>query len=159
MLTAVILWISSFNPYIITIKGNCYDVFTNTVLKSNVSAVFKTSRHSIHTAENSGNFTFIIPDSTLYLTFEAKGFETRTIPINMVKKPEKGATFDITVPMLQIGSNQAIKTDETLFPHNMLFLHYDVPDSLIMHILFKDESVGKVSGTRPIVNEMHRPTQ
>ncbi|TLV02554.1 OmpA family protein [Dyadobacter luticola] len=155
MFTTLLLSILLFATPDITITGHCYNLADNSVVKSNVTAVFRSSKKKL-TAARSGEFKFVIPDSTLSLTFEAEGFETRSVPVNFVQKPEQDATFEITVAMLGTGFDQSVKDDETLFPRNMLFLHYDVPDSIISHIVLDDESARKISETRPILNSYRR---
>ncbi|KAA0993833.1 OmpA family protein [Dyadobacter aurulentus] len=152
MLTTVILSLLALTSDSLRITGSCYNLADQGSLKCNITVVFNTGKHKINT-DKWGKFAFNLPDSARYLTFEAAGFEARTIGVNRIGKETGEATFAIRVPMLKNGLDPAIKEDETVFPKSQLIVDVNAPDSLTMAVVLVDgtkrrarENRGTISG-------------
>ena len=151
MLTTVLLSLLSLTSDSLRITGSCYNVADQSNLKCNITVVFNTGKQKINT-DKSGKFTFDLPDSARYLTFEAAGYEARTIGVNRIGRENGKGTFAVKVPMLKNGLDPAIKEDETVFPKSQLIVDVNAPDSVTMSIILIDETDRKVQENRPIIS-------
>ncbi|CAG5017706.1 Peptidoglycan-associated lipoprotein [Dyadobacter sp. CECT 9275] len=90
----------------IRIHGSCFDVQTGIDLKIKATALMQDRKIALGESDAEGNFDLRMDSGTRFLAFEAKGFHTAIIPVNIVGKIETSTGFKIRVPMIASDSQQ-----------------------------------------------------
>lgn len=121
----------------VRIFGSFRDNTTKDFLKkSTIQAVFKSGKKMTYETNANGVYEIAVPDSTQFLTFDAEGYRTQTIPITFIGKISSKATFSITPEMVQKDSLQPANR----FPEILLVSFY-FPDQMdVNHLVTKNNS-------------------
>lgn len=110
----------------IKISGSCYEHATGRDLEVRVYAVFKESKIALGESKLEGifnRFHLRSPDSTKFLSFEANGFHTMTVPVNFIGKTGSDFDFGVLIPM-------SAKDSLPIPTPNYFYFRYNAPDSM-----------------------------
>lgn len=118
----------------IKISGSCYEPATGRDLEVRAFAVFKGSKIALGQSKLEGifnRFALKVPDSTKFLSFEANGFHTMTVPVNFIGKIDSNFDFGVLIPM-------SAKDSLPIIPSNCVYFQYIAPDSMDVRHEFKN---------------------
>jgi outer membrane protein OmpA-like peptidoglycan-associated protein len=110
----------------IKISGSCYEPSTGRDLEIRAFAIFKSGKMALGQSKLEGifnRFSLQLPDSTKFLSFEANGFQTTTVPVNFIDKIESGYDFKVLIPM-------SAKDSLPIPTPNYFYFRYNAPDSM-----------------------------
>lgn len=126
----------------IKISGSCYEPATGRDLEIRAFAIFNSGKMALGQSKLEGifnRFSLQVPDSTKFLSFEANGFQTTTVPVNFIGKIESGYDFKVLIPM-------SAKDSLPIQPQNYIIFCYNAPDSMDIRHEFKPIDSDKIGG-------------
>lgn len=91
---------------LVSVSGTCWDASSGQHLNAKATVLYKSAKSTLSNSGQDETFNAQIPDSARFFVFEMKGYKTVTAPLNFIGKMDEGSRFSISIPMIQLDSQQ-----------------------------------------------------